>query len=105
MPGYVELHAVGNCRVYLGSSDFAGLMTPDGLGSTDRATADTPISVILKSGSTIDGIHGISPAKLLVYMEGVRLVTKHTGRPLYIVFIDERESFERDLSVAMSVDG
>ena len=105
MPGYVELHAVGNCRIYLGASDFAGLMTPDGLGSTDKATADSTISVILKSGATIDGIHGISPAKLLVYLEGVRVVTKALNRPLYIVFIDERDSFERDLQAAMASHG
>lgn len=109
MGGYVELHLRGDGRLVLGATDFAGVLTPNGLGSTEKAVPGQPLSVILKSGAQVDGVYGISAAKLILYMEGARMLAKRNARsPLYVVFIDEREDFELALSAELSqvgVDG
>lgn len=104
MSGYVEVNVVGGCRAFICASDFAGVITPSGVNGSDMASTENPITILMKSGSVVEGIHGISPNRLIVYMEGVKLLLKRSSRDMMVCYIDARDEFEADLHLAVSGD-
>jgi hypothetical protein len=103
--GYIELMIQGNCRAYVAASNIAGIISSPDMPADSMATADKPMSILLTNGSTIPGVYGVSPNRLLVHVEGAKLLIRKTGRLMLVAYIDLIDKFEEDIAAMMAEGG
>lgn len=105
MSAYVEVMVVGGARAYLDAGAIMGIITHTGLGGSDMATADQPMTVILRSGDTISGVHGISPNRLLLNATGAREIVRKEGRLLLVAYLENQGELESRIDWHLSGRG
>lgn len=101
MSGYIEVMIRGNCRAYLKVDQIAGVLTASGATAETLATSEAPMSILLNSGETLEGVYGLTPNRLMLYVEGVKAVLRHSGRVIAVAYLDKAEEFEGLIAQAM----
>ena len=94
MSAFVEVMVVGGARAYLDAASIMGIVTSNGQAGADMATADQPMTVILRSGDTIAGVHGISPNRLLLNATGARMIVRRENRLLLVAYLENQPELE-----------
>lgn len=59
------------------------------------------MSILLNSGETLEGVYGLSPNRLMLYVEGVKAVLRRSGRVIVVAYLDKAEEFETMIAEAM----
>lgn len=95
MSGYVEVLAKGDQRILIEAGSIVGVVLPSGATYDAMIKPDSAMTVILRSGSYVEGVYGLSAAKLLLYCALVRWVMRHDKkRVALVVTIEGRGEFE-----------
>lgn len=102
MSGYIEVMVTGNGRAFLEAGSVCGFLTSPGMASDTPATPEKPISVIMRGGDTLPGVYGVSAMKLMMRVEGVKLLMKERKRFCVVAFLDRIGDFEADLDAVLA---
>lgn len=98
MSGYVEVMVRGNSRAFLAAGQIAGILTAAGSTANTVATPEEPFAILMNSGETLHGVYGISPNRLMLYVEGVKAILRKTGRIVVVAYLDKQSEFEAQIA-------
>lgn len=102
MSGYIEVMVTGGCRAYIEAASVSGVITAKGADGSVPATAEATMSILLRSGEVLAGVYGVSPNRLLIHVDGVKLLAKRrVGYPV-VAFLDSIEAFEANVEEAVA---
>lgn len=93
MSAYIEVMVEGGCRAYLSASSFVGVLTMGG-SPDEPASPERPLAIIMSSGETIQGVYGVSPNRIIFWVEGAKALAKATHRPMVVAYLDKIAEFE-----------
>lgn len=105
MSGYIELMITGNCRAYVEAGNIAGVLTSPDMLADKPATVEKPMSVLLRSGGTIPGVFGVSPNRLLIHIEGAKMLVRQQGRFVVVAYVDHIDKFEEEIQAFIDNGG
>lgn len=94
MSAYLEVMVAGNCRAFLEANSIVGVLMPPSCTGSSVATADQPMSLVMRSGEVLEGVYGISAERLLLYAAGAKMLMREEGRLLVVAYLDQHSDFE-----------
>lgn len=101
MSAFIELNMLGDHRVYVEASSIKGIISSVGMDSSAMATPDCPMNIVLQGGDLLEGIYGVSPWKLVLYVAGARKVLQLSKTKIaMLITIDNRSEFENEIVAA-----
>lgn len=59
------------------------------------------MSLLMRSGDTLEGVYGISPNRLMVHMAGVKMILREEGRLCVVGYADSRVELEDQIAHLM----
>jgi len=80
---YLEFHLKGNRRAYLDAAMIGGVLTFPDVGLYDLGTSTAPVTILLRTGETIEVI-GQSAALILVRAREARDQLKASGKTISV---------------------
>lgn len=98
MTAWVEVLIKGNVRAYIDSSAVAAILTSPSQTSDFQATADEPMSLVMRGGDVLEGIYGISPDRLMLNLAGVKMIERADGRIVVVAYLDQQADLEAQIA-------
>lgn len=101
MSGYIEVLVKGGHRAFLEVGGIGGVIVANGMSAQDPATPEQTLSIIIRGGDTLEGVYGVSAMKIMLYVEGAKLLMREKNRFCVVAFLDSISEFEAEINAAL----
>jgi hypothetical protein len=98
MTAYIEVEVVGDHRACIEAASIVGVINSPGMGADHAATPESPMTLILRGGDSLEGVYGLSAAMLIIYAAGARAIMRVAKKRIgMLVTVEQRDEFENEI--------